>query len=200
MKYQKTFFFLFKNSGNWCKCALTRWFFRFCSQLHPHKSGVTLLNEILPTNLYLRHLSLERPVSHPLTIKARNLENYLKSRFFFFLPKSLNSRSWILCYPLCSIHFLSFFQILHKRVHFLVENSDPLVLETVLPCRIQITWRLCHLLSPFKFLSVADNFYEEDDNYILGSGVSPPGYLPKPTKEPAGSNKHKYYCSGKGWR
>lgn len=34
---------------------------RFCSQLHPHKSSVTLLNEILPPNLHRCHLSLQRP-------------------------------------------------------------------------------------------------------------------------------------------
>lgn len=199
MKYQKTFFFLFKNSGNWCKCALTCWFFRFCSQLHPHKCGVSLLNEILPPNLYLHHLSLERPESHPLTIKVRNLENYLQNRFFFFLLNSSKLKIMKSLLSTMPYSLFKFFRILDKRVQFLMENSKPLVLERVLLCRIQITWGWCLLLSPFKFLSIADNFYEED-NYLLGNGVSPPGYLPEPTKEPAGSNKHRYYCFGKGWR
>lgn len=39
----------------------------------------------------------------------------------------------------------------------------------------------CCLLAPPKFLSIADNFNEEDE-YLLGNSVDLPGYLPEPIK------------------
>lgn len=52
------------------------------SRFHPHKASVTLQNEMLHLNLYLHHLSLERPESYFLTFEVKNFENYLKNNLF----------------------------------------------------------------------------------------------------------------------
>lgn len=56
-----------------------------------------------------------------------------------------------------------------------MENTEAQVLETelVLLSRIQIIWGRCCLPSPLKFLSIADNFNEED-KCLLGNSVGVP--------------------------
>lgn len=62
-----------------------------------------------------------------------------------------------------------------------MENIEAQVQEILLLCRVQITWGWCCLLSPLKFLSIANNFNDED-KHLLGNSVDPPGYLPESTK------------------
>lgn len=112
------------------------------------------------------------------TFEVKDLENYLKNNLF-----STQDHEFCVIYYPYSV-FIFFPKCFTKDIwgkKFLMGNIEAQVQETLLLCRVQITWGWCCLLSPLKFLSIADHFNDEV-KHLLGNSVDPPGYLPEPTK------------------